>query len=100
MIDIQGFADMRDYISRRLSYARYCAAGVFSAVPLSNVAVLANGTVRAQVVIAAAETPMTVTRVELYNSDGQLWAHQDCSITINSGQRSILYWFDFKVEEG
>lgn len=100
MIDTQGFLDMRDYISRRLSYARYRVGETFANIPLSNIAVLSDGTVRAQVVIAASETPMTVTRVELFNSDGQLWAHQDCSITINSGQSSILYWFDFKVEEG
>lgn len=62
-------------------------------------AVLPNGTVRAQLTISAESTPLTVTRVELYNSDNALWAHQDCSITVNTGQTGILYWFDFTVTE-
>lgn len=75
-----------------------------SAIPtiktdLSDVAVLPNGTVRAQLTISAESTPLTVTRVELYNSDNALWAHQDCSITVNTGQTGILYWFDFTVTE-
>lgn len=49
--------------------------------------------------ISAESTPLTVTRVELYNSDNALWAHQDCSITVNTGQTGILYWFDFTVTE-
>lgn len=48
---------------------------------------------------SAESTPLTVTRVELYNSDNALWAHQDCSITVNTGQTGILYWFDFTVTE-
>lgn len=66
---------------------------------LSDVAVLPNGTVRAQLTISAESTPLTVTRVELYNSDNALWAHRDCSITVNTGQTGILYWFDFTVTE-
>ena len=62
-------------------------------------AVLPNGTVRAQLTISAESTPLTVTRVELYNSDNALWAHQDCSITVSTGQTGILYWFDFTVTE-
>ena len=37
--------------------------------------------------------------MELYNSDSALFAHQDCSITINAGQTGILYWFDFNIKE-
>ena len=42
---------------------------------------------------------MTVNRVELYNSAGELFAHEDVSITINTGQTGILYWFDFNIRE-
>ena len=91
--------DLRNYIKRRVAYAKYRVGNTYIKTDLSDVAVLPNGTVRAQLTISAESTPLTVTRVELYNSDNALWAHQDCSITVNTGQTGILYWFDFTVTE-
>lgn len=85
MIDSAGFADLRNYIKRRVAYAKYRVGNTYIKTDLSDVAVLPNGTVRAQLTISAESTPLTVTRVELYNSDNALWAHQDCSITVNTG---------------
>lgn len=82
-----------------MAYAKYRVGNTYIKTDLSDVAVLPNGTVRAQLTISAESTPLTVTRVELYNSDNALWAHQDCSITVNTGQTGILYWFDFTVTE-
>lgn len=81
------------------TYAKYRVGNTYIKTDLSDVAVLPNGTVRAQLTISAESTPLTVTRVELYNSDNALWAHQNCSITVNTGQTGILYWFDFTVTE-
>ena len=99
MIDSAGFTDLRNYIKRRVAYAKYRVGNTYIKTDLSDVAVLPNGTVRAQLTISAESTPLTVTRVELYNSDNALWAHQNGSITVNTGQTGILYWFDFTVTE-
>ena len=99
MIDAAGFADLRNYIKRRIAYAQYKVGNTYVKTNLSQIDVLSNGTVRAQLTIPASSTPMTVTRVELYNSDSAIWAHQDCSITLNTGQSGILYWFDFTINE-
>ena len=85
MIDSAGFTDLRNYIKRRVAYAKYRVGNTYIKTDLSDVAVLPNGTVRAQLTISAESTPLTVTRVELYNSD--------------NGQTGILYWFDFTVTE-
>lgn len=42
---------------------------------------------------------ITVNRVELLNSDNQVWAHEDVNIKISTGQTGILYWFDFTFTE-
>lgn len=98
MIDPAGFSDLRNYIKRRVTYARYRVGSTYTKTTLSDVSVQPDGTVRAQLVISSA-TPITVNRVELYNSADQLWAHQDCSISIGAGQSGILFWFDFTVVE-
>ena len=99
MIDSAGFADLRNYIKRRVAYGRYRVGSTYIKTDLSEVNVLPNGTVRAQLTISAASTPLTVNRVELFNSDNELWAHQDCNITVDTGQTGILYWFDFTITE-
>mgnify|MGYP006916187724 CR=1 FL=1 len=99
MLDSSGFNDLRNYIKRRVSYARYRVGSTWYTTTLSNCEVLANGTVRAQININNGGTAITVNRVELRNSDQELWAHTDCSITISANQGGVLFWFDFTITE-
>ncbi len=99
MIDPYGFADLRNYIKRRLSHARYRVGSTYYDAQINDISVQGDKTVRAVLDISPAVTGVTVNRVEIYNTDNQLWAHQDCRITIAEGQTSILFWFDFTIEE-
>lgn len=53
MIDSAGFTDLRNYIKRRVAYAKYRVGNTYIKTDLSDVAVLPNGTVRAQLTISA-----------------------------------------------
>lgn len=99
MLDSAGLADYRSFTKRRIAHARYRVGSTYTVVPLSSVEILNTGVVRAQLNINSGGTSMTVTRVELINTAGELFAHQDVSITINTGQTGILYWFDFNITE-
>ena len=99
MLDAAGIADYRSFTKRRIAYARYRVGSTYTKVDLSDVSIRSDGTVRAQLNINSGGASMTVNRVELYNSAGELFAHEDVSITINTGQTGILYWFDFKIME-
>ena len=99
MLDNAGFKDLRNYIKRRVNYARYRVGSTYYKTALSEVKILNNGTVRAQLNINATGSTITVTRVELYNSDNELWAHKDCNIKLTPGQTGILFWFDFAMRE-
>lgn len=99
MLAPAAFTDLQNYIKRRISYAQYKSGSTYTKTQLSEISVQSDGTVRAQIVITASSIPLTVTEVQLYNTDGELWASQTCSITINTGQTGILYWFDFTVTE-
>lgn len=98
MLDTAAFTDLRSYVKRRIAYARYRVGSTYYQTGLNDISVLSNGVVRAQLSIIPGGT-VTVNRVELYNTDGGLWAHQDVSITISTGQTGILYWFDFTITE-
>lgn len=99
MIDGAGFEDLRKFIKRRVRYARYRVGSTWTKVYLSEVDIKNDGTVRAQLNVNSDGSPITVNRVELYNNDAQLWAHQDCNITLTPGQTGILFWFDFAIRE-
>ena len=99
MLDAAGFIDLRNYIKRRINYARYRVGSTWTKTELSSVEVLANGTVRAQMNVNSGGSSITVNRVELYNNEQELWAHQDCNITLTPGQTGILFWFDFTLRE-
>lgn len=98
MLDTAAFTDLRGYIKRRIAGAKYRVGSTYYNTNLNDITILPNGTVRAQLSIIPGGT-VTINRVELFNSDGNLWAHQDVSITISTGQTGVLYWFDFTVAE-
>jgi hypothetical protein len=98
MLDAAAFTDLRGYIKRRIASARYRIGSTYYTTILNDISILQDGTVRSQLSIIPGGT-VTINRVELYNSDSNLWAHQDVSITISTGQTGVLYWFDFAVTE-
>lgn len=98
-LDTAAFADLRNYIKKRVGYLQYRVGSSYSKAQITDAQVLNNGTVRIQATIVPRD-PITINRVELYNNNGDLWAHQDINISIDHGQTGVLYWFDFTIEEG
>lgn len=98
-LDTAAFVDLRNFIRRRIGFLRYRTEEAFYKVPISDAQVLSDGTVRVAASIVP-DSSVTINRVELYNNNGDLWAHQECNITIDHGQTGILYWFDFTIKEG
>lgn len=98
MLDTAAFEDLREFIKKRIVSARYRVGSTYYQASLNDIVILPTGTVRALLSIAPGGT-VTINRAELINSAGKLWAHQDVSITISTGQTGVLYWFDFAVTE-
>lgn len=99
MLDAAAFADFRSFIKKTISYAKYKVGGTYYKTYLSAIEILSDGTVRAQLNINSGSSTITVTQVCLYNSINELWAHQDCSISITPNQTGALVWFDFRITE-
>lgn len=97
-LDTAALTDLRIFIKHRAGYLQYRAGGVVNKVPITDAQILADGVVRIQAMISPSASK--IDRVELYNNNGDLWAHQDVNITMNQGQMGVLYWFDFSIKEG
>lgn len=98
MLDSAAFEDLNNFIKRRIASARYRVGSTYYPATINDIVILPTGTVRALLSIIPGGT-VTINRVELYNSDGKLWAHQDVSITVSTGQTGVLYWFGFTITE-
>ncbi len=97
MLDTAGLEDLRGYLKRRLAYGRYRVGLTWENVPLSGVEVMSNGVVRAKLNVNWDGPAGTVNRVELYNTDRELFAYRTCSIRIEEGQTGLLIWIDFNI---
>ncbi|MBO6231819.1 MAG: hypothetical protein ILA17_06295 [Ruminococcus sp.] len=97
-VDYAALRDLRTFIKRRVSYMRYRVGDEFFQTPISNAELLESGVVRVSASLVPGHA-VEINRVELYNHNGDLWAHQDCAITIDNVQTGVLYWFDFTVKE-
>lgn len=98
-LDTAALTDLRTFIKHRAGYLQYRAGGVINKVSITDAQILADGTVRIQAMISPGSANK-IDRVEIYNNNGDLWAHQDVNITMNQGQMGVLYWFDFSIKEG
>ena len=100
MIDTAAFDDLKSYIQRRVSCVRYRIGSTWYCDTLNDVVISSSGTVRMSVTIAPTLLQeATMNRIELYNNENQLWAHQDCSIKLTPTASRALYWFEFALRE-
>ncbi len=96
-LDTAALNDIRGYVKKRVGYLQYRVGTTYTKAPITDAQILSSGVVRVQASIVPGA--VTINRVELYNNAGELWAHQDVSITLDQEQTGVLYWFDFTIRE-
>lgn len=100
MLNTPAFVDLRNYIKRRVAYARYRVGSTYYKCDFQDVSILSDGTVRVSLVINNNNQAITINRVELWSTNDELWAYETVSVSIQAVQTGVLYWFDFTVTEG
>ena len=95
---IEGY---REYTRRTVAYAMYRVAGVLHRANISAVSVLPNGRLAIDFVVDhTLAGNITVTEVQLYNTNNQLWLAKPENILRRATQEGILYRFTFTIQEG
>ncbi len=92
--------DYRAFTKRRVAYARYKAGSVWHKAPILNVSTTSDGVVEVEFQINAADAgKTTISRVQLYNTAGELWADKAESLSLTSVAEGFTYVFQFNIEE-
>jgi len=95
---IEGY---KDYTKRTIAYARYKAGGTYYKVNISSVFVLPDGRLAVDFLIDhTVPGDISITEVQLFNTDQALWLSKPESLTRKNVQEGILYRFTFTIQEG
>lgn len=100
MLEPVALTDIKNYALNRIAYARYKIGSTYYNVNLNDKQITASGIVRVQFpIIPQASSPVTVTEVQLISTAGVVWAKKSVSISVETIQTGILFWFEFNIQE-
>lgn len=95
---------LKIYLLRRIEYAQYQVDGAYHRAEIHNADILPDGRVTVEFIIDhTLPGDITVTKVQLLDRNGAVWAEKDVKILRRDAQEGILYRFRFTIgdqEEG
>lgn len=93
---LQGY---RDFTKRRVSYARYLIGPTWHKTRIESVETLSNGIVEISFMIELESGSGTVTQVQLYDTDNQLWLSKNESLKMSDVSEGYLYVVQLNIQE-
>lgn len=99
MLTTSALQGIRGYIKRRVLYARYKIGSTYYKVPLNSIEVMSNGVVEITFMIEMESGSGTVTEVQLYDTEQQLWLSKPESLAMSDVSEGFLYVVRVKIEE-
>lgn len=94
------FTDFKNYATNRITHARYKIGSTYYTAAINDKEITSAGIVRVQFpIIPQASSMVTVTEVQLISTAGAVWAKKAVSISIETIQTGILFWFEFNIQE-
>ena len=91
--------DIRNYIKRRIAYAKYKIGSTYYTAPIESITVLPNGVVETTFMIELSGGSGTVTEVQLYDTENQLWLSKSESLSMSDVSEGFYYVIRVTIEE-
>ncbi len=100
MLTTSALNGIKEYIRKTISYAMYKVGSTYYRAPISSTEVDTDGKVVVSVTITHESAgSITVSEIQLYDNNGQLWLSKAESVSRTSVQEGILYRFRFTITE-
>lgn len=94
---LEGF---KQHTNRTIAYARYKIDGNYTRVEISRRERLKDGRVAVYFHIdAQGQTDVTISEVQLFDTNNDLWATKEENILVRGVQEGVLYRFTFDFKE-
>jgi len=89
----------RNYTKRTVSYARYKVGSTWYTVELSSCEILSTGIVRITFMIELQDMSGTITQVQLYDKNGNLWLDKTEALNLSDVSEGFLYVVQIEIKE-
>lgn len=99
MLTTSALNGIKDHIRKTISYAMYKIGSSYYRAPISQTAVDGSGVTVDVVISHESAGNITVSEIQLYDNNGQLWLSKAESVSRTSVQEGILYRFKFTITE-
>lgn len=93
---LQGY---RNYTKRKVSYARYKVGSTWYTTKIRSVEVLSNGIVEISFMIELVSGSGTVSEVQVYDTDNQLWLSKTESLKMSDVSEGFYYVVRLDIKE-
>lgn len=91
----------RDYTKRTILYARYKIGTQYTKVPIEDISIQDDGVIVVKFMIEPAGTDeVTITEVQLFNTENKLWLSKAEKLVKKSAQEGFFYLFKITIKEG
>lgn len=100
MLTQTAMEDFKDFLDNVIAFAKVTVNGTVTQLPIHRRDRLSDGRVAVYMEITPQlNTKATITRVQLYNKNKQLWADKTENIELTNVREGALYRFVFKITE-
>ena len=90
---------IKNHIKNSIAYARYKIGSTYYRAEIANAQVLSDGKIAKDVQInSELSGNITITEIQLYDHNGNLWDKKIESISRSSTQEGILYRFAYTIK--
>ena len=90
---------IRNYVKRRVAYAKYKIGSTYYKADIESITVLSSGIVEITFMIELSGGSGTVTEVQLYDTENQLWLSKSESLNMSDVSEGFYYVIRIDIEE-
>lgn len=100
MLTVKAMEGFKTFIEKNIAYARYKIGGTYYKTVIHRKERLTDGKVAVYFSINPQTTSnVTITEVQLFDTNNDLWASKSENIEVKSVQEGVLYRFAFDIKE-
>jgi len=92
--------DLKQYIQKKVAYAKYKVGSTFYQAPIQKTEILTDGRVAIYVLIDhSVPGDITISQLQLYDTGGNVWLDKPESIFRRDLQEGVLIRITFNIQE-
>lgn len=99
MLTERAFESFKKFIETNIAYAKVEYGGELHKANITSRERLPDGRVALSIAITPEEESTTITKIQLYDIGGQLFAEKAEAIKLKAIQQGVLYRFSFNFKE-